>query len=71
MGRAPEVKVVVTQVCPLCDEISEVMVEESGLEEWLNGALIQDALPDLTPGQRETLLSGCHEGCFDAAFREE
>jgi hypothetical protein len=41
---------------------------------WYNnttsGPLIQDALPDLTPGEREFLLTGCCESCFDRLFAE-
>lgn len=32
---------------------------------------IQNALPELTPGQREQLLNGSHEACFDKAFPPE
>src|SRR3954447_648586 len=32
---------------------------------------IQNSLPELTPGQREQLLNGSHEACFDAAFPDE
>jgi hypothetical protein len=32
---------------------------------------IQNALPELTPGQREQMLSGSHEACFDKAFPPE
>lgn len=33
-----------------------------------NGALTQDALPHLTPDQRELLISNICQRCFDAAF---
>lgn len=40
--------------------------------EWVgSGVKIQDALPDLTAGQREILLSGIGEAEFDAAFGDD
>jgi hypothetical protein len=33
--------------------------------------LIQDALPELTPGERELILTGSHEACFNTFFPDE
>lgn len=38
---------------------------------WNRGALIQDALPDLTAAQREILKTGIGPAEWDAAFKEE
>lgn len=32
---------------------------------------IQDALPELSPAQREVLISGTHDECFDKMFPPE
>lgn len=32
---------------------------------------VQNFLPQLSPGQREQLMNGTHEACFDKAFPEE
>lgn len=57
--------------CPLCGKPSEVEVPAQGLWEWEHGAFVQKAFPDLTPGQREQVMNGAHEDCFDQAFRED
>lgn len=66
--------------CMLCGQPSVLDIEDEELaraaKEWkqlpvMRRPLIQRALPDLTPGQREQLLSGSHEECFDRAFPPE
>lgn len=62
-------RVNVTRTCPLCDKASRVdNVPAEGFRDWQDRRQIQLALPELTPGQRKTLMSGCHEKCFDRAF---
>lgn len=39
----------------------DIDVTEEQLNNWQRGALIQDALPDLTPAEREFLISGMTE----------
>lgn len=59
-------------ICPICDKPSSVVVSKDGYNAWLlGGERIQAALPDLTPGEQETLISGCHEECYDKAFPED
>lgn len=62
---------VIYRVCPLCDNMSHVVIPVVAYDKWLQGAKIQDAWPESTPGQRETLISGSHESCFDEAFAED
>jgi hypothetical protein len=38
---------------------------------WRDGAKIQDAMPNLTPDQREFLIFGLLPGEFDEMFEEE
>lgn len=55
--------------CMLCNEPPRaILVDAAGLDAWLNGALIQDALPDLSDGEREEVKSGIHEECWDRMF---
>ena len=66
--------VTVNAVCPFCNEPSQVKnVPRKELYKWMlrTGPFIQDALPMLTDGERETIISGSHEKCFDEAFAEE
>ena len=54
--------------CPICGLVSRVMVPTAALLRWRNGAFAQDAFPMLSAGERETVISGAHEACFDAVF---
>lgn len=65
--------VTVKSACPLCGEPSLVEnVSKLALFNWLTGGeYIQNAMPMLSAGERETLLSGSHEKCFDEAFAED
>jgi hypothetical protein len=59
----------VTVRCPLCEKPAVVSnVPAEGFHDWQAGRLIQNALPGLSAGERETLISGAHEECFDKAF---
>jgi hypothetical protein len=50
----------------------ELPVTQAQIDRWQNtGALIQDVFPNLTPGQREFLLSGATEEEFDRLFPED
>ena len=40
------------------------------LMQWANGAFIQDAMPQLSAGDREILISGIDEATFDALFAD-
>lgn len=57
--------------CLLCQKPS--YVERMPADGWAlwdegKGPFIQVALPTLTPAERETILSGCHDACFDTMF---
>lgn len=60
-----EMVTVQTPRCTMCRCVSELTVPRSGLELWQKGAYIQDALPTLTAGEREMLLTGTHPDCWD------
>lgn len=63
--------------CPLCGESATLLLpEETALQVAVwnsNGrpSLIQHAFPSLTAGQRETILTGAHEVCFDRTFADD
>ena len=54
-----------TPNCPWCHKFSVVEVPAAGLVEYMNGAHIQNAFPDLTANQRELLKTGTHAACWD------
>jgi len=63
--------------CMLCGETAEFTVADptgdiaQAIWDWEHGKGYVQDIPDLTPGQREVLVSGAHEECFDAAFGED
>lgn len=58
--------------CPCCGKEQVVTVDVNRYEAWRRGELmIQHALPDLTPDQREVLLSGICPECWDKMFKED
>ena len=52
--------------CLLCGKETAVTVPVRGFLLWQAGVLIQDALPELTAGERETLITGLCEPCQDS-----
>ena len=57
-------------VCPFCGHKHYVFCSEIGYENWLNGELIQRALPELTPTEREQLISQICPSCQEEVFGE-
>lgn len=54
--------------CVGCHKKFTLAVTQEQIDRWNNGELIQRAMPDLTDGERELLLSGNCDACFDAIF---
>jgi hypothetical protein len=68
---------VVEGVCPLCDLPSSVTAYTDELEAWRHDKAvggpkrhIQVAMPEMSPGDRETLMTGIHSACWDAMFKD-
>ena len=60
----------VAMTCPLCGEDHAVEVNLAQYEAWQNGELIQNAMPYLTPTEREQLISGLCPKCQAKIFGE-
>ena len=56
--------------CISCEKMSPVTVPKKGYIAGQEGALIQTALPDLTPEERELLISNTCGTCFDHLTKE-
>ena len=54
-----------------CNDQVEMKVNIDDVTAWENGKLIQDAMPYLTPDEREVLISGTCGPCFDRMFGGE
>lgn len=66
-----ETTVLLNIICPMCLSSNELEVSKQGFKDYDNGALIQNAFPTLTPDQREFLLSGICNTCWEKTFKEE
>ena len=56
-------KIDVLIICSFCGEVHTVEVNLAQYKAWQNGELIQNAMPDLTPTEREQLISGLCPKC--------
>ena len=58
--------------CPRCHKVVKLPLKESELLAWNpNETFVQNQFPKLTPGQREMLLSGLCEECWNEIFDED
>ena len=61
----------VVMTCLICGKSHPVEVNLEKFEAWQNGELIQNAMPDLTPTEREQLISGVCPKCQADFFEGE
>ena len=61
---------IITNTSALSGKVNtmDIPVTIQQLQDWKDGALIQDAMPNLTPEQREFILSGITPEEWAAAF---
>lgn len=57
--------------CIVCGKTGQVLLRWDQYQAWQNGALIQDAFPDLSADEREQIKSGIHPACWDSMFGDE
>jgi len=60
-------KIILKGKC-FCGNGWEVRVSEEGYDKWRFGEVIQKALPDATPEERECLISGMCPKCQSEIF---
>ena len=56
--------------CPFCGAVTKLKVHPVSLEAYKNGALAQDAFANMTPAEREVLISGLCMKCQEDIFKE-
>ena len=61
---------VITLQCPFCGDYHDVAVNEIAYDNWMGGELIQNAMPNLTPTEREQLISHLCPSCQKKVFGE-
>lgn len=54
--------------CIECGKRKPISATAEQIRAWRNGALIQDAMPNVPEDERELLISGICGECFDALF---
>ena len=57
--------------CIHCNKNYDILVDPADLTAWSEGELIQVALDYLSDGERELLLSGNCDTCWDKLYGEE
>lgn len=56
--------------CVHCASRHVLTLSKAGIEARKNGAFVQDAFPELTVGERELLISGTCDACWERFFPE-
>lgn len=56
--------------CRMCHEPQTLQLSIAGLKARAEGAFVQDAFPELTPGEREMLISQTCDNCWKRLFGE-
>jgi hypothetical protein len=66
--------VTVQRFCDFCNRMSQVgPLKREEVDRWnlAQGDFVQDIWPNLSAADREIIISGSHDKCFDSAFPEE
>ena len=58
-------------LCRICSQQQEVIAPVAGLMAWEEGAFIQDAMPELSAGDREMLISQTCDDCWRMMFGDD
>ena len=57
-------KVTVQNNCPFCGKSEIKKFDQEGFDDWSSGELIQNAMPNVSPSDREFLITGICDKCF-------
>ena len=63
--------VAVDLTCRCCGRHVILKIVPSDFWDWKQGKYIQDAMPYLNAGERELMISGTCNECFEERFRDE
>ena len=58
-------------ICPFCGKVHFMEVPIDRLSLWLGGMSVQEAFPDLSPDDRERLISGICPDCWGKMFGDD
>lgn len=57
--------------CPMCGKTYTITVPHEGFIKWRNGDRIQECMPSLSSEDREALMTGICEGCWERLYGED
>ena len=58
--------------CPVCQQVSHLVISKEQFHAWSSQKLlVQHALPDLKPEERELFISGVCARCFNGMFNDD
>lgn len=57
--------------CNWCNKKTVLMLPVDGIAKYRNGTVVQDSFPDLSPAERELIISNTCEGCWNKMFVTE
>ena len=60
-----------TRPCIVCNQTSFVELELERVERWVAGEHVQNVWPEMSPPQREMLITGTHPLCWDSIFEDD
>lgn len=60
-----------TTSCPFCRKPIHLEIDEQAFRDYKNGMKVQDAFPTLSASQREALITGICDECWDKMNEEE
>jgi hypothetical protein len=63
----------IERICPLSGETKrqDILVTQEQLDAWRSGALIQNAMPNLSADEREFIMTGITPDVWEELFAED
>lgn len=63
----------IERISPISGKVNEMDIDisEEQLNDWKRGTLIQHAMPQISPSEREFILTGITSEEWDALFAED
>ena len=58
----------IVMTCPICGDTHSVKVDADAYFSWVDGELAQNAFPNLSPTEREALISNLCPACQEEVF---
>ena len=60
----------IVRTCTFCGKGTATVVPAQGLWDWEHGKFSQVAFPNLTAGEREQVMTGTHDACYDKFMKD-